>query len=106
MKSNIIHTDATLLDALRAINDLSGQLMTLIVTDADGRMAGTLTDGDIRRALIAGEGLDETVAVAMKRDFHYLKAQDIDVAALASYRSKGIRMIPVLDDDGDRKSVV
>lgn len=100
MKSNIINSNATLLDALRAINDLSGQLMTLIVTDADSRMVGTLTDGDIRRALLSGIGLDAPVASAMRRDFHSLDADNIDVAALASYRRKGIRMIPVLDADG------
>lgn len=100
MKSNIINSDATLLDALRAINELSGQLMTLIVTAPDGRMAGTLTDGDIRRALLAGNGLEASVTSAMRRDFCYLHADDIDVEALAAYRRKGIRMIPVLDADG------
>lgn len=97
---NIIPVTASLLDALRAINQLSGQLMTLIVTDADGCMSGTLTDGDIRRALLAGNGLEAPVTCAMCRDFHYLESGRIDVAALASYRRKGIRMIPVLDADG------
>ena len=36
----------------------------------------------------------------MQRSFRYLDAGNIDVAALASYRRKGIRMIPVLDADG------
>ncbi len=100
MKRNIIDSKATLLDALGAINELSGQLMTLIVTGDDGRMVGTLTDGDIRRALIAGHSLDACVTCAMQRSFRYLDAGNIDVAALASYRRKGIRMIPVLDADG------
>lgn len=100
MNRNIISVTASLLDALSAINQLSGQLMTLIVTDSDGRMTGTLTDGDIRRALLAGNGLDAPVTCAMCRDFHYLESDRIDVAALASYRRKGIRMIPVLDAGG------
>ena len=52
MKKHIISSDASLLEALDRLNGLSGGAMTLFVTEADGKMAGTLTDGDIRRAQI------------------------------------------------------
>ena len=44
---HIIGEDASLVDALEQLNKLSGQTMVLFVVDADGKMTGTLTDGDI-----------------------------------------------------------
>ena len=54
---HIISDGITILDALDALNKLSGEVMTLLAVDADGRMTGTLTDGDIRRCLLQGSGL-------------------------------------------------
>ena len=39
----IISQDASVIDALRMLNDLSGKAMTLFATNADGRITGTLT---------------------------------------------------------------
>lgn len=100
MLNRIIHTSDTLLHALRALNDLSGGVMTLLVTDPDGRLRGTLTDGDVRRALIAGAPLHDSVTSAMHRGFRSLRDGDIDVEALARYRAEGLRLIPVIDADG------
>ena len=47
---HIISENATLSEALRMLNDLSGGVMTLIAVNDGNRMTGTLTDGDVRRA--------------------------------------------------------
>ena len=52
MDRHIISHDATIIDALDKLNSLSGGEMTLLVVNDDGRMCGTLTDGDVRRALL------------------------------------------------------
>lgn len=91
---------ATVAQTLEHLNELSGGVMTLLVTDADGHMVGTLTDGDVRRALISGTLLSDSVASAMKRDFRYLTAGDIDVEQLRRFRKGGISLIPVLRPDG------
>ena len=54
MNRHIIHQYATIIEALRRLNELSGDVMTLIVTDESNRMLGTVTDGDIRRGLLNG----------------------------------------------------
>lgn len=100
MDSHIIQQNATLLQALDAINRLSGKRMTLLVTDSAGIMTGTLTDGDIRRALLRGVSLDAPVSEAMHRDFSSLKCDSIDVARLREIRKSGKALIPVLDDEG------
>ena len=44
--------DSTLLEALAVID--RGALSICCLVDDDGRLQGVLTDGDIRRALLAG----------------------------------------------------
>ena len=44
MKRHIINSDASLVDALKMLNALSGEAMTLMVTDSGGKLLGTLTD--------------------------------------------------------------
>lgn len=105
MKSsqNIITLNDTIQEALVRLNDLSGTNMTLIVVDdaENKRVAGTLTDGDIRRALIGGVTLGEKVEKAMRKDFKRLSASVRDnVEELRAMRRAGITMIPVTDGDG------
>lgn len=100
MDRHIIQENATITEALGRLNSLSGEVMTLLVTDSEGHMTGTLTDGDIRRALIAGITLAQQVTHAMHRNFKWLSDSNIDLTALKEMRERGIRLIPVLDSEG------
>lgn len=97
---HIISSQATIRDALGKLNELSGRVMTLFVTEPSGRLLGTLTDGDIRRGLLAGACLDDIVESVAFRDFRALQADDPDLNALREWRSAGIRLIPELNPDG------
>lgn len=97
-RHSILDTD-TVLSALRRLNDLSGEVMTLIATDYDGRLRGTVTDGDIRRALIRGTRPEDSVSDVMNRDFTALNHPE-DARAIRAARSRGIRLLPVVDVEG------
>lgn len=71
--------------------------MTLFVVDEDGRLQGTLTDGDVRRAFLAGAQPDSLVAEAAHRRCAFVSGTP-DPAYLKELRSRGIRLIPVVDD--------
>lgn len=96
---HIIDSQASLRQALQQLNGLSGGAMTLFAVDSGGRVTGTLTDGDIRRAIIRGVGLDEPVSEAAMRDFRYVTGDAVDVDVLRRCRDAGITLVPVLDDD-------
>ena len=49
-----------------------GAAQIALVTEADQRLVGTLTDGDIRRALLRGIDLESPVEEIMFRDFRWL----------------------------------
>lgn len=105
--NHIIGEEATLIEALERLNRLSGGVMTLLVVDRDEAMTGTLTDGDVRRALLAGATLSTPVAEVMHRDFQRLDdCRPLDVERLRAIRQMGIRLVPVLDGSNRIKRVI
>lgn len=94
----IISSEATILQALSALNEIGHAAQTLFVVDSDNKMVGTLTDGDIRRSLIAGLPITTTVNAVMHKDFQYITQADWDVRRLKTLRKKDILFIPILDN--------
>lgn len=83
----------------RAIYSLikSGLQIVLVVSD-DGVLAGTITDGDIRRGMLRGLGLSSPVTAIIKKDPLVVSHEmDRDVA-LKVMMAKAIISIPVVDD--------
>ena len=70
-----------------------------MVVDDEQKLVGTLTDGDIRRGLITGAELTDSVSTIMHKDFKYILESEFDVAIVRKFRDKGILFIPVLDVD-------
>ncbi len=100
INKHLITATSTLIEALARLNELSGGIMTLIVVNSDNIMVGTLTDGDVRRALLRGVPLEAPVSDVMHTAFRALKDGKNDVAALRDMRMRGIELVPVLDDAG------
>lgn len=93
-----VAADTPLRGCLEALNCLSGETMTLFVVDGSGHLAGTMTDGDIRRALIAGAELGDSADRAMHRDFMALCDGDVPYRKIAEARAKGITLLPVIEE--------
>lgn len=100
MNKHLISAEASLLEALEKLNALPGGSMTLLVTDSDGRLAGTLTDGDVRRALLSGAETTSPVSNAMHAPCRTVSADAIDPRALHDFRREGITLVPAIDAEG------
>ena len=99
LKKLIIRPHATLLDGLRAIND--GRSGIAFVCDATGRVLGTVADGDIRRALLAGKTLDsKCLDSTMQHDFLAVDESAGRAEVLDLMRAREISQVPVLDAAG------
>ncbi|MCH5224889.1 MAG: NTP transferase domain-containing protein [Muribaculaceae bacterium] len=98
LKRNGISVDATVREAMKRINSLSGESMTLFALSPEGRLEGTITDGDIRRALIGGGELSDPVATVMNR--HFLSARSPEELSLkmAEGRKRHIELLPLFED--------
>ena len=106
MRKYIISETASVSDALVAINNITHDGELLIVVNAAQQMVGSLTDGDIRRGLIAGAELTDTINKIMHSDFKFIKQEDYDVAHLKSFRDRRIMFIPILDAENHVVDVV
>lgn len=96
----IINQNETLLQALTQINALGVGPLVLFVVDEGGRMVGTLTDGDSRRALIAGASLNNMVSKVMHRNYNALTdGVDYDVRHLHEQKLMKMHLVPIIDKE-------
>ncbi len=106
-KQHIITTDTTIIEALGRLNSLSGKAMTLLVVDDDKlHLVGTLTDGDIRRAILSGTSLQSPVSEAMFTKFRALGPGEPDVEMLKECRRRAITLMPRIDAEGRLTDVI
>lgn len=89
---------ASILDAVKVL-DAGGKQVALIVND-QGRLIGTVTDGDIRRGLLRGTALTESVGEVMCLNPITALLGERPETVRQIMRSKGIRQMPVLDGAG------
>ena len=64
-ENHIIKLSKKLIDALKQLNSFLKGPLVLFVVDDEEKMVGTLTDGDSRRALIAGVSVNDSVENVM-----------------------------------------
>jgi NDP-sugar pyrophosphorylase family protein len=72
----------------------------MFVVDDTNKLIGTLTDGDIRRGLIAGHSLDEPVSKVMHSRFRALTPGGNDFVTVREARKAGVDLLPRLDVSG------
>ncbi len=105
INKHIISENATIKDALVALDTLKTKDLNLFVQTKDGSIIGSVTDGDIRRGLIGGAQLNSTVQAVMKKEFVFFDDGEVDLEKLHYYKSKGMTLIPVLDEEKKIKSI-
>jgi len=94
----LIFETATIREAYFRLNELSGYRLNLFVTDDDRRIIGSVTDGDIRRAIIAGLTLESKIGDVMKKEFVFLLENEINAYNFKKLKeSSSITLLPVLD---------
>ena len=72
----------------------------ILVVDAQGRLIGTITDGDIRRGLLAGVDLNQPAGLIMNRKPVTAPQGLSRSEMLRLMREKSIRHLPVVDASG------
>lgn len=91
----LLGPDDSLMDGLRAL-ELTGKEIAL-VCDEERHLLGTLTDGDVRRALLRGCSLESTrIREAMNMAFTTVEEGVGRAEVLDLMRARGISQIPVV----------
>ena len=73
--SVLLPESKTAMDAISIIDKSEAKIA--LVKDKNESIVGTITDGDIRRALLCGEGLDCPVNKIMNKNFKYIISMTI-----------------------------
>ena len=98
MIERTLSPQARLVEAIRAI-EASARRIAVVVAD-DQRLLGTLTDGDVRRCLLADGTLDTPVLLAMNARPLSAPIGSSDSYLLDLMRRGNILAVPLLDGDG------
>ena len=102
MKSPITDYQVTPQDSILTVMtciDRNAKGIALVV-DHKGRLIGTVTDGDIRRALLKGATLDSPVEGYLRRKFTAVESKAGRAEVLDLMRARSIEQVPIVDADG------
>lgn len=89
----------TIREALVLIDKSSKQI--LLVVDDHGKLIGTIGDGDIRRGLLKGYGLDDRIASIYFTKPTIANVNDSKESIIHLATTKKIHQIPIVDNDGN-----
>jgi len=87
--------------ALQKLDALSHKESRVIfVIGEQGKLLGTITDGDIRRGLLTGREISESATLYMNPHFKFIHEGQMTDGLIRSYREMEIHLLPVLDQGG------
>lgn len=94
-KDVLINPDTTIMKAIKIIDE--GSLQIALVVDAAKKLVGTVSDGDIRRAILKGILFDRPVSEIMFTEPTVASCHESREAILATMKAKKLRQIPLVD---------
>lgn len=92
---DLIVTSSISLRSAMEVIDKTG-LQTAVVNSADGKFLGTLTDGDIRRAILSGAALSESVEPYVNYQPVIVASLDEQKFAYAAMERLALRCVPIV----------
>ena len=96
LKELLIKPDAIISDALKQINATAEKV--LLVSE-DNKLAGTITDGDIRRAVLSGVSIEDSITGIYNKTPSYMMASDFKLRdARKLFLKKKIELLPILNE--------
>ncbi|MFD3394331.1 nucleotidyltransferase family protein [Aquirufa sp. OSTEICH-129V] len=97
-KEHLVAEGTSILEALRIMDKLAEDAFIFIV-DKDDRLLGSLTDGDVRRALIKGLDVNRSVNEILQTKPRFIRKTDFDVNQVIYLRNNLFKIIPILDEN-------
>jgi len=94
----LVSSSMTLRQTIEAIT--ASSLQIALVVDENNKLLGTVTDGDIRKAILAGKDLNITAAEAMRKSPTTSSASTPRTLIIKLMREKRIHQMPILNESG------
>jgi len=96
--NTLINGSTPILKSIKIID--AEALQIAIVVDDQGRLTGTITDGDVRRGILKGISLDNPCRVIMNTKPTIAHPNEDREHILGIMKQMEIRHIPIVDDEG------
>ncbi|WP_375105675.1 nucleotidyltransferase family protein [Lysinibacillus fusiformis] len=96
-KKTIVNQNHTLLETMKVIDDSS--LQFAVIVDEEQHLLGTVTDGDIRRGILRGEGLDVKITSIMNPNPITAKSGQRYHKYKQLMKSKMLKQLPIVDEN-------
>jgi dTDP-glucose pyrophosphorylase len=96
-QQSLIDPEAPILEAIRVVDH--AQHKVAIVVDKETKLLGVVTDGDIRRGILAGVSLEDPVSEIMNARPRAASVNDSPEFLVAVMRSQSVRHLPIIDFD-------
>ena len=95
-RATILTPDDTMQQAIQTLDREA--LRIVLVADVENRLLGTITDGDIRRALLKQLTMETKLEQVMFKEPTVARDEDDRESLLAMMKSKDLLQVPILDD--------
>jgi dTDP-glucose pyrophosphorylase len=97
-QKHLIKSESSITIGLEKLNKLGSDAI-LFLTDINGKLLGSLTDGDVRRGLLSGLNLESKVNEFVQENPKYIQKGDYNIQQIISYRESGLKVIPIIDQN-------
>lgn len=97
-QDNVVPGNDSLRTAASCLNRAFHKIV--LVVSEEGRLIGTLTDGDLRRGLLAGANLEDDVKQWMNKEFISALDSASSLELISQMNAKDIHEIPIVDEFG------
>lgn len=97
-KDHLIINGSTIKQALEILNVLAADSI-LFVIDSNHKLIGSLTDGDVRRGLLNGFNVDNSIDSIFQKHPRFIKKGENDIQKIINYRTNFFRILPVVDEN-------
>jgi dTDP-glucose pyrophosphorylase len=94
----VVSEIASLRTAMEALDQ--GTVEISLVVGPDGKLLGTLTDGDVRRAILSGASLEDAASKFMHRCYTAVGPSASRAEVLDLMRARTLQQIPIVNEAG------
>lgn len=104
-KKHTIHSGTKIKDALIILEKLTQDSILFVINNKE-ILLGTISDGDVRRALIKGITIETEVNSIMEKNPKFITKGENNIQDIIEYRKENYRIVPVLDKNRKIISII